>query len=105
MCCYGFSADALAPPSSQQRQEEGRREEAQRTSEQDSLKDALARNLPADPQAEHDLEAAWSSFRDRVYNTAMSVLGHPRKKHQDWFDESNQEMLGLLADKRAAFAA
>jgi len=38
MCCYGFSADALAPPSSQQRQEEGRREEAQRTSEVDVKK-------------------------------------------------------------------
>ena len=33
------------------------------------------------------------------------MLDHPRKKHQDWFDESNQEILGLLAEKRAADAA
>ena len=72
---------------------------------QDALKNALASNLPADPQAHDGLKTAWSSFRDAVYNTAEFLLGHPRKKHQDWFDESNQEMLGLLADKRAAFAA
>ena len=72
----------------------------------DALKDVLASNLPADLQADHDLVTdAWSPFRDSVYNTAKSELGHPRKKHQDWFDESNQEMLGLLAEKRAARAA
>ena len=72
---------------------------------QNALKDALASNLPADPQAHDDLEAAWSSFRDAVSNAAESVLGHPRKKHQDWFDENNQEILGLLAEKRVAHAA
>jgi len=66
---------------------------------QDTLKDALASDLPADPQAHDDLEAAWSSFRDAVYNTAKSVLGHPRKKHQDWFNENNQEILSLQAEK------
>ena len=63
---------------------------------QDTLKDALASDLPADPQAHDDLEAAWSSFRDAVYNTAKSVLGHPK---------NDQEILGLLAEKRAAHAA
>ena len=72
---------------------------------QDALKDALAGNLPADTQAHDDLEAAWPSFIDAVYNTAKSFLGHPRKKHQDWFDENNQEILGLLAEKRAAHLA
>ena len=72
---------------------------------QDALKDALASNLPADPQAHDDLETAWPSFRHAVYNTAESVLGHPRKKHRDWFNEGNQEILGLLAEKRAAHAA
>ena len=66
---------------------------------QDALKDALASNLPANLQADDDLEAAWSSFRYAVYNTAKSVLGHPRKKHQDWFNENNQEILSLQAEK------
>ena len=30
---------------------------------QDALKNALASNLPADPQAHDDLETAWPSFR------------------------------------------
>ena len=29
----------------------------------------------------------------------------PEKKHQDWFDECNQQILGLLAEKKAAHAA
>ena len=72
---------------------------------QDAIKDVLASNLPANLQADYDLEAAWSSFRYAVYNTAKSVLGHPRKKHQDWFNENNQEILSLLAEKTAADAA
>ena len=33
------------------------------------------------------------------------MIGHPRKKCQDWFDENNQKILGLLAEKKAAHAA
>ncbi|KAL8621011.1 hypothetical protein ACOMHN_043502 [Nucella lapillus] len=73
--------------------------------EQQALKDAFADSLPPVPQADDDIEAAWSSFRDAVYNSAKSVLGHPRKKHQDWFDENNKEILDLLAEKRVAHVA
>ncbi|KAL8581077.1 hypothetical protein ACOMHN_012728 [Nucella lapillus] len=45
---------------------------------QQALKDAFADSLPPVPQADDDTEAAWSSFRDAVYNSARSVLGHPR---------------------------
>jgi len=70
---------------------------------QDALKNALASNLPADPQAHDDLETAWPSFR---HATLLSLcLVTPRKKHQDWFGESNQKILGFLAEKRAAHAA
>ena len=51
-----------------------------------------------------DPDAAWAAFRDAVYSTAEDVLGHPQRKHQDWFDENNQEILDLLARKRAAHA-
>ncbi|KAL8601794.1 hypothetical protein ACOMHN_033970 [Nucella lapillus] len=57
------------------------------------------------PQADDDSEAAWSSFRDAVYNSAKSVFGHPRKKHQDWFDENDKEILDLLAEKIVAHVA
>ena len=32
------------------------------------------------------------------------MLGHPRKKHQGWFDEVNEEIFSLLAEKRATHA-
>ncbi|KAL8596262.1 hypothetical protein ACOMHN_021302 [Nucella lapillus] len=62
---------------------------------QQALKDAFADSLLSVYQADDDVEAAWSSFRDAVYNSAKSVLGHPRKKHQDWFDENNKLSLRL----------
>ncbi|KAL8575976.1 hypothetical protein ACOMHN_051994 [Nucella lapillus] len=65
---------------------------------QQAFKDTFADSLPPVPQADDDIEAAWSSFRYAVYNSAKSVLGHPRKNHQDWFDE-NKEILDLLAEK------
>ena len=105
MCCYGvkqlFSWHRRQASSA-------KKLEVKKLSEhrvQDALKDALASNLPANLQADDDLEAAWSTFRYAVYNTAKSVLGHPRKKHQDWFNENNQEILSLQAEKTAADAA
>ena len=96
MCCYGvkqlFSWHRRQASSA-------KKLEVKKLSEhrvQDALKDALASNLPANLQADDDLEAAWSSFRYAVYNTAKSVLGHPK---------NDQEILGLLAEKRAAHAA
>ena len=72
---------------------------------QDALRESLARNLQQLPQNATNLEAAWSSFRDTVHDTAKSVLGHPKKKHQDWFDDNDREILDLLARKTAAHAA
>ena len=64
---------------------------------QDALKEPLTKNLRQLPQNESNPDAAWSSFRDTVYSTAQSVLGHPQKKHQDWFNDNNQEILDLLS--------
>ena len=72
---------------------------------QETLNDCLARNLEQIPQIDGDPEASWASFRDTVYSTAQSVLGHPAKNHQDWFDANDQEILNLLAKKRAAHSA
>ena len=69
-----------------------------------ALQEALAENLePIDPNGDH--EETWNALRDSVYNTASKVLGHPKKKHKDWFDENNTEILSLLHEKRKAHSA
>ena len=54
---------------------------------------------------EQDVEAAWSSLRDTIYNTAMECLGPCARRHQDWFDENHTEIMGLMEKKRAAHLA
>ena len=72
---------------------------------QQELSDALSNNLQQLQSDGSDPEAEWSAFKDTVYTTAKEVLGHPHRKHQDWFDENDQEILDLLARKRAAHSA
>ncbi|KAL8562082.1 hypothetical protein ACOMHN_031853 [Nucella lapillus] len=73
---------------------------------QQALKDAFANSLPPVSQADDDIKAASSSFRDAQSTTLPSpFLVIPGKKHQDWFDGSSKEILDLLAEKRVAHVA
>ena len=47
-----------------------------------------------------NLESAFSTFNNSVYNTAKSVLGHSKRKKTDWSDKSNLDVQDLPADKR-----
>ena len=44
-------------------------------------------------------EENWTVFRDMVYSSAMNSLGPVSRKHQDWFDENDEEIQGLLEEK------
>ena len=50
--------------------------------------------LPSD-----DPEENWTVFRDTVYSSAMDSLGPVSRKHQDWFDENDDVIQGLLEEK------
>eukprot|EP00745_Piridium_sociabile_P040226 TRINITY_DN767_c0_g1_i3.p1 TRINITY_DN767_c0_g1~~TRINITY_DN767_c0_g1_i3.p1 ORF type:complete len:1045 (-),score=247.16 TRINITY_DN767_c0_g1_i3:182-3316(-) len=71
-----------------------------------SVKETLTHNLEEQignlPAAE-DSDKSWANFRDSVYSSAKLVLGHPERKHQDWFDDNNQQIAGLLKEKQEAF--
>ena len=41
-------------------------------------------------------EKAWVAFRDTVHDTALTHLGLNTSKHQDWFDDSDDEIQKLL---------
>ncbi|GFR82751.1 hypothetical protein ElyMa_004107000 [Elysia marginata] len=50
-------------------------------------------------------EETWSRFRDTVYAAAGESLGPNKRKHQDWFDENNEEIIRMLEEKNRLFRA
>ena len=44
----------------------------------------------------------WETFCVKVYETSIDTLEHTTRKHQDWFDENDAEILSLLEDRRRA---
>ena len=46
-----------------------------------------------------DPEENWTVFRDTIHSSAMNSLGPVSRKHQDWFDENDEEIQGLLEEK------
>ena len=54
---------------------------------------ATLKGLVLDPG---DVDECWSKFSRAVYDCASSVVGLPERKHQDWFDDNNDEIRGLL---------
>ena len=46
-----------------------------------------------------DPEENWTVFRDTVHSSAINSLRPVSRKHQDWFDENDEEIQGLLEEK------
>ena len=44
-------------------------------------------------------EENWTVFHKTVHSSVATTLGHPSRKHQDWFDENDDEIQRLLEDK------
>ena len=40
-----------------------------------------------------------TQFRRPIHSSAATTLGHPSRKHQDWFDENDDELQRLLEEK------
>ena len=70
---------------------------------QDSKRQAfvidLCSRLDALEHSTEDEDESWTVFRNTVYSSAMDSLGSVSRKHQDWFDENDKEIQGLLEEK------
>ena len=49
-----------------------------------------------------DPEENWTVLQKVVYSSAATTIGHPSRKHQDWFDENEEEIKLLLEEKQTA---
>ncbi|KAI0225830.1 hypothetical protein LSAT2_023399, partial [Lamellibrachia satsuma] len=58
-------------------------------------------NLPCDGT----INDQWENLCEKVYQTSVDTLGHTARKHQDWFDENDEEILSLLDERRRAYDA
>ncbi|PFX18771.1 hypothetical protein AWC38_SpisGene16846 [Stylophora pistillata] len=50
-------------------------------------------------------DTLWENLKSAILKTSEEVLGHSKKKNQDWFDENETEIQDLLAKKREAHQA
>ena len=65
---------------------------------QASINDICSR-LDAMELSSDDPEENWTVFRDTVHSSAMDSLGPVSRKHQDWFDENDEDIQRLLEEK------
>ena len=58
----------------------------------------IAMNLSSETPEEN-----WTGFQNVVHSSAATTLGHQSLKHQDWFDEIDEEIESLLEEKLALY--
>ena len=70
---------------------------------QDNMRQAfltdICNHLDAINLSSENPEENWTVFHKTVHSSAAATLGHPSRKHQDWFDENNDEIQMLLGEK------
>jgi hypothetical protein len=52
-----------------------------------------------------DIEASWTTLRHQFHEVSLDILDSTARKHQDWFDENDDEIRKLLNTKRKYFLA
>ena len=59
----------------------------------------ISNQLGAMKLSSEDPEENRTVFQKVVHSSAAATLGHPSRKHQDWFDENDKEIKLLLEEK------
>ena len=75
----------------------------------DSMRQAvindISNQLGAMNLSSEDSEENWTVFQKVVHSSAATTIGHPSRKHQDWFDENDEEIMLLLEEKHCLHKA
>ena len=70
-----------------------------------SFVEALDEQFDAILLDEQNMKAAWITLQDTIYCTAMECLGPSTRRHRDWFDENDAEVMDLIRKKHIAHLA
>ena len=72
----------------------------------DSMRQAfingISNQLGAMNLSSEDPEENWTIFQKVIHSSAASTIGHRSRKHQDWFDENDEEIKLPLEEKNTA---
>ena len=75
----------------------------------DSMRQAfindISNQLGATNLSSEDPEENWTVFQKVVHSSAATTIGHPSRKHQDWFDENDEEIKLFLEEKHCLHKA
>jgi len=69
------------------------------------LKNDVVKQELVKEMEELECENTWDDFKTSVYGVCKKVLGHCKRKHQDWFDENDTEIQALLDSKAKSLHA
>ena len=70
-----------------------------------ALQSELSKHLEQVSFCKGVTEENWAKFRDEVNSAARETIDVLKKHHQDWFDDNDTEIQGLLAEKYTAHKA
>ncbi|XP_068599205.1 uncharacterized protein [Brachionichthys hirsutus] len=65
------------------------------------LQDALGAALPK--QYPEDTETHWRTLSSAIMDSCKNILGHKKRRHQDWYDENDTQIQQLIDIKRQTF--
>ena len=66
---------------------------------------AISNQLGAMNLSSEDPEENWTVFQKVVHSSAATTIGHPSRKHQDWFVENDEEIKLHLNEKHCLHTA
>lgn len=67
------------------------------------LQKTLHERLPE--EYPEDVEEHWQTLKTILLDTCKDTLGYKTRKHQDWFDDNDDEIEQLINNKRIAFCS
>ena len=73
--------------------------QAETRQQEASIRQRSLQPFSALEHSSEDVDESWTVFRDTVHSSAMDSLGPVSRKHQDSFDEKDNEIQGLLEEK------
>ena len=57
------------------------------------------------PSTNQEINNLWTPFTNTLHETTRNIIGYSQKRHQDWFDQNNQQIHDLLDKKNKAHQA